>query len=72
MYLTNDYNGPGPTEDSLQKYREGEESDDSTNADANAGAGSAGDAGPGEKGETNTQPGESPKFDAGDSPKCVN
>ncbi|WP_337447695.1 LCP family glycopolymer transferase [Corynebacterium pseudokroppenstedtii] len=72
VYLTNDYNGPGKTEDSLQKYLDGEESDDSNNADANAGAGSAGDAGPGEKGETNTQPGESPKFDAGNSPKCVN
>lgn len=72
VYLTNDYNGPGKTEDSLQKYLDGEESDDSNNAGADAGAGSAGDAGPGEKGETNTQPGESPKFDAGDSPKCVN
>ncbi|WP_296106715.1 LCP family protein [uncultured Corynebacterium sp.] len=68
--LTNDYNGPGKTEDSLQKYLEGEESDDSNNTDGDAG--SASDSGPGEKGETNTQPGESPKFDAGDSPKCVN
>ncbi|MDN8623989.1 MULTISPECIES: LCP family protein [Corynebacterium] len=70
VYLTNDYTGPGKTEDSLQNYLDGEESDDSNDGDAYAGSSS--DAAPGEKGDINTQPGESPKFDAGDSPKCVN
>ena len=67
VYVGKDYDGPGDTEDSLQTYLDGGSSSHSGSASPGKGK-----SAPGTHSDTDTPPDNSPKFDAGDSPKCVN